>query len=165
MVLCALRFLCTPSSLTEASSLVLVFPCVWLQKVLQRRILGPNTWRTLRRRRCELRAVGMTDAFVTFSDIITAAQVCVRRKQSLSRRGRLERMRVALRSQMGGVWRRVRARLEESAILSGVKEPMRSESRLSPSSPRKVLPSLYVGIWKLLLPWICPKGRRAANQR
>lgn len=117
---------------------MLVFPCVWVQKVLQRRILGASTWQGLKKRRRELRLVGMNDTFLSFSDIITASQVHVHHKNNIVQR----------KQQSEELWSRVRLKVgqtkqtgdEREALSHFVKVATNSESRLS--TPRKILPSM-----------------------
>jgi hypothetical protein len=65
-------------------STVLLFPCVWLQRVVKRRVMGDVTWQKLALRRVELRlAAGERDGgFLSPPDIIAASNA----HQSLRRR-------------------------------------------------------------------------------
>lgn len=121
-----------------------MFPCVWVQKVLQRRILGASTWEVLQKRRRELRLVGMNATFLTFTDIITASQVHVHHK-----RYRQQQQSGELCAKLSSVWPRVRRDAghakepeEHEPLPHLVKVSTNAESRVS--TPRKILPSMYV---------------------
>lgn len=123
---------------------MIVFPCVWAQKVLQRRILGASTWHVLQKRRRELRLVGMNATFLTFTDIITASQVNVHHKKN-----KRQQQSEELWAKLSSVWPRVRRHAghtkeqkECEALSQLVKMSTSSESRIS--TPRKILPSMYV---------------------
>ncbi|KAJ0395841.1 hypothetical protein ATCC90586_009603 [Pythium insidiosum] len=88
-----LRVVCDPASLVLASldvaSIedvaclfpVLVFPCIWLQRVVRVRVLGEVTWAKLTERRRQLEACGLSPTDVTPTSIVAAASVRVRSKR------------------------------------------------------------------------------------
>lgn len=117
---------------------------MWVQKVLQRRLLGASTWHVLQKRRRELRLVGMNATFLTFTDIITASQVHVHHKKN-----KRQQQGEELWAKLSSVWSRVRRHSghtkesEECEALSQlVKISTNFESRIL--TPRKILPSMYV---------------------
>lgn len=102
---------------------VLVYPCLWLQRVLKARFLGASTWRQLTKRRRELHSVGMTQVFVTFPEIITASNV---------------HLRIKMRHQKKRWWQQIRIPwLKAELSAEG------DEGAAHLLTPRKIVPSTY----------------------
>ncbi|KAF4032203.1 hypothetical protein GN244_ATG15889 [Phytophthora infestans] len=90
---------------------VLIFPCIWTQRVLRTRILGAKTWECLQRRRVKLQPhLFAEDITLSVADLIAASQVQL--QQKLSR---------------------------EYQILTPTSEQQATDS--APFTPRKVVPS------------------------
>ncbi|ETI56574.1 hypothetical protein F441_00911 [Phytophthora nicotianae CJ01A1] len=60
---------------------VLIFPCIWTQRVLQTRILGAKTWENLQQRRMQIQP-HLPTGIITLSvaDIVAASQVQLQQK-------------------------------------------------------------------------------------
>ncbi|KAK1941693.1 hypothetical protein P3T76_006757 [Phytophthora citrophthora] len=60
---------------------VLIFPCIWAQRVLRKRIIGVKTWQCLERRRKQLQPYLPTGSLhLSVADIVASAQVQLQQK-------------------------------------------------------------------------------------
>ncbi|KAE9093983.1 hypothetical protein PF005_g17924 [Phytophthora fragariae] len=60
---------------------VLIFPCVWTQRVIRTRILGVKTWQSLQQRRIQLQPhLPVRSLFLSVADIVAASQVQLQQK-------------------------------------------------------------------------------------
>ncbi|TMW57323.1 hypothetical protein Poli38472_003248 [Pythium oligandrum] len=91
---------------------VLLFPCLWTQRVIKRRVLGEVTWERLRDRRVKLQNAGLTNLFVSSTEIVVALASTTRSKSKHI------------------------AKFEKNTV----KETTNDVYPLSGSTPRKILP-------------------------